>query len=171
MKIDQTRIDPLLQQEQAQKKPAATGKGGFDELLGLPVEDEAAAALMPPPGASAAFDPRFAASAEASGGVSAADALSAAAFLQDETANTVASLDGLLSELDTYTRELNSGGNTQLRSAYNRLDGIESRLHALKADPASARLLSDNNGLASIVNEMEVLATTEKFKFNRGDYL
>ena len=170
MKIDPNRIDPLVQQEQARKKPAVAGRGGFDELLGRLAEDMAAVP-MPPPGASAAFDPRFAASVSSSGGLSAADALSATAFLQEETASAVSSLDGLLDEMDAYAREIGSGENSHLRNAYTRLDGIESRLQALKATPALTQALADNGGLAAIVNEMEVLAATEKFKFNRGDYL
>lgn len=162
MKIDQNRIDPLLQQEQTQKSsPASVGKG-FDEVLareGAVTEQTAQAAPLPPPGAAAGFDPRF---VSETAGTSAVAALSL-----EETEKAVSGLDGLLDELDNYARDLNGASESHLRGAFGRLENIESRVAALKSDPAVA----GNTGLSGLVNEIEVLAATEKFKFNRGDYL
>ncbi len=70
--------------------------------------------------------------------------------------------------LDNYTKNLREPGQGNLREAYAALDDIASHVQTLKQKSGS--LLEQNSDLADIVNELEVLTTTEKFKFNRGDY-
>ena len=93
------------------------------------------------------------------------DATSADATGLDEA---MAQLDGLLDNWDAYARELGQGASSGgLRGAYSMLQGIDSSLRDLKQTMPN---LSDHEGLAAVVNELEVMAATEKFKFNRGDY-
>jgi len=163
MKIEQSRIDPLLQQEQAQKARGERTGEGFGEVMAREAArgDASRAGMpLPPPGVAAGFDPRFAAS----------DVM-AAALLHEGAEEAASGLEGLLDELAAYARELDGRGDSHLRGAYGRLESIESRLNALKADPAAGQALALNQNLAGILNELEVLAATEKFKFNRGDYL
>ena len=159
MKIDPAHIEALFSQEQAQSRPAVSGDG-FGDILAAETAGQLASSLaaMPPLGAAAQFDPRFNLDAIAS-------------LSQEETNIALSSLNGLLDELDTYASELSSMRNTHLRDASSRLDSIESRLGAFKADPAAAAFMAGNENFAAVINELEVLATTERIKFNRGDYL
>ena len=61
-----------------------------------------------------------------------------------------------------------AGKNGSLRQAYALLQGIDGQVASLKENTAGLR--GQNPGLDTLVNNLEVLATTEKFKFNRGDY-
>lgn len=75
---------------------------------------------------------------------------------------------GTLDMWDTYTATLGtSTKDTALRDAYSLLEGIDARVAQLRANPAAGR----NAALDAILNELEIMSTTEKFKFNRGDYL
>jgi hypothetical protein len=163
MKIEQGRIDPLLQQEQAQKTQGKLPGESFGEFMAREaalLTANQATMPVPPPGIAAGFDPRFVTG----------DVLAAATLFQESAEGAASGLNGLLDELTAYALELGGRGDP-LRSAHGRLEGIESRLNALKADPAAGQVLAQNRGLAGIANELEVLAATERFKFNRGDYL
>ena len=85
-------------------------------------------------------------------------------------------LDDLLGVVDTYSMALagqaSAGEQLQplqsgLKSAYNILDTISQKAQELKGMLSE---IGNNPVLAGIVNELDVMATTEKFKFNRGDY-
>ncbi|MHC1791740.1 hypothetical protein [Solidesulfovibrio sp.] len=77
-------------------------------------------------------------------------------------------MDTLLAEWENYADKLAAGsGGDSLKQAYGVLEHIESGVRQLKEDlPESA-----STGLGSLVNELEVMTVTEKFKFNRGDYI
>lgn len=74
---------------------------------------------------------------------------------------------GTLDLWDNYARALGSSGNTALRDAYALLEGIDGQLASLRSSPAMGK----SAVFDGLVNELEILAATEKFKFNRGDYL
>lgn len=73
---------------------------------------------------------------------------------------------GALDMWDRYASILGSPSSTALRDAYSVLEGIDSRIMELKGSPAA----SSNPALSGLLNELEVLSATERFKFNRGDY-
>ena len=76
---------------------------------------------------------------------------------------------GTLDMWDSYVSTLGDAGkNGSLRQAYALLQGIDGQVASLKENTAGLR--GQNPGLETLVNNLEVLATTEKFKFNRGDY-
>lgn len=85
------------------------------------------------------------------------------------TSDTAAmdTMDSLLTEWDSYTDQLASGsGGDSLKKAYGILQNIETGVQQLKDGLTG----STNTDLNSMANELEVMATTEKIKFNRGDY-
>ncbi len=73
-----------------------------------------------------------------------------------------------MDKFESYANTLREPSQGNLRDAYNTLEDVASHVQTLKTQSGS--LLEQNSNLASIINELEVLATTEKFKFNRGDY-
>ena len=73
---------------------------------------------------------------------------------------------GLLDSWDQYAQAL-SGGASQ-RSAWEMLAGMDKQTRALR-DSLSG-LPGGDADLESMLNELEVMSATEKFKFNRGDY-
>lgn len=74
---------------------------------------------------------------------------------------------GTLALWDDYTRALGGSSTTALRDAWNFLEDIDTQITQMRANPARAK----NPELDAIFNEIEILAATEKIKFNRGDYL
>ncbi len=79
--------------------------------------------------------------------------------LEEEIYSITAMLDGL----DAYAEKLTSSNSN--KAAWEDLQKISGQL---------ASLQQKNNlpqGLNALVDEIDVLATTEKFKMNRGDYL
>ncbi len=79
--------------------------------------------------------------------------------LEEEIYSITAMLDGL----DAYAEKLTSSNSN--KAAWDDLQKISGQL---------ASLQQKNNlpqGLNALVDEIDVLATTEKFKMNRGDYL
>lgn len=76
---------------------------------------------------------------------------------------------GTLDMWDSYVNALGSSGQDgSLRQAYSLLQGIDGQVSDLKTSTAAVR--GQNTGLDSLVNELDVMTATEKFKFNRGDY-
>ncbi len=81
----------------------------------------------------------------------------------------MAEVDNFFSGLEDYSKSLDSENDDNgLKSAWNALMGMDQTLKNAKASLAN---LPHDEALAGIINEMDILATTEKFKFNRGDYV
>ena len=73
-------------------------------------------------------------------------------------------------EWENYAATLQASGRDKgLRPAFGVLENIETGLKELKDKWPS--LSRDHPGLKSVVDELEVMAVTERIKFNRGDYL
>lgn len=90
-----------------------------------------------------------------------------AAMLQKPTEQTVMDkMNALLSKWEDYSQIIGSeDGN--LREGYSLLADIRRDIQEVKTDLAG----SPAQGLAAMVEELDILTTTEEFKFNRGDYL
>lgn len=73
---------------------------------------------------------------------------------------------GLLDAWDQYAEALSGGGSQ--RAAWTMLAGMDDQVKALRGSLKG--LAGDNPDLESMVNELEIMTATEKFKFNRGDY-
>lgn len=168
MKIRNEQIEALLQQEQKRTKRAGEA-GGFDELLSQELGENGqvqdALPVAPPPGARAGVISSLllqgVEQAEAVSPVQGAGTLSATEAMED--------IGGLLDGWDAYAGELGKSGSEGLRSAYSMLEGLDERVRTLREKTPD--LAQQHPGLAAMVNDLEVMTTTEKFKFNRGDYL
>ena len=168
MEINTEQLEALLRQQEQQATTARrqTGRsGGFDAILaqqlGGAEQANAAGGLLPPGAAQAGLISQMLLnSAEQS---QAADP--DAEILQE--AFTQAS--GTLDLWDSYAKTLGSSADGgSLRDAYALLEGIDSQVAQLKQGTAGVR--GKNPGFDSLLNELEVMTATEKFKFNRGDY-
>lgn len=81
-------------------------------------------------------------------------------------------LGGFTSSMDSlaaFASSLNSQAPNALKTAWNALDNLDVNLDFLRKE--LGRLPQANADMEAVLNEMEILAVTERFKFNRGDYL
>ena len=164
MKIQTDQITPVQQTGRVQTARQATATD-FGELLAKEVgqtrqasASAASAAVAPPPLAGVA-------------GLTQAMAVQAAGKVADissERRTVMDNVDGILNQWEKYSGQLSDGG-AQLRQAYGTLDNIHSGVKKLKDEHPG--LDGHSPQLSSLVNELEVMAVTEKIKFNRGDYL
>lgn len=168
MEINAEQLEALLrvQEQQAHNARKPSGQPGvFDAVFTqqLSGQDAGAAAASPlPPGAQTALYSQILLNdASASAATDPDAAVFQAAFDQ---------ASGTLDMWDAYAKTLGSSGkDASLREAYAILEGIDSEVARIRQDTSGVR--GKNQGLDSLLNELEVLAATEKFKFNRGDYL
>lgn len=78
-------------------------------------------------------------------------------------------LDGMFADFERYAQQIAQAQGNNLREAYQTLQTVSDQVAGFKADfPGVGEQMPQ---LASLLNELDVLATTETFKFNRGDYL
>lgn len=92
-----------------------------------------------------------------------------AAMLNQTTEQTVMDkMDTLLSKWENYSQIIGAADGN-LREGYSLLADIRQDIRAVKSDLAQNP--DQVEGLESMVEELDILATTEEFKFNRGDYL
>lgn len=85
----------------------------------------------------------------------------------EESGQAVAKVEAVLDQVETYSARLQSVApdGTGLREAHSALRDMQEQVDGLKS------VAEAQPGLQGIVNELDVLARTEQFKFNRGDYL
>jgi len=154
MKISSDRLEGLLPQEHIHKT-AGDGKA-FEDLLAQQLgQGQASEAAVSSTGAKT-IDPLLFVNSTDETQASAEEAMLAGMFDQ---------ADGLLHDWEDYAKSLGSG---QDKAAWNLLTGLDSRIKDLRGDVG--QLGARGNGLDAVLNELEVLTATEKFKFNRGDY-
>lgn len=170
MKIQTEQLDALFkQQELRAQKPAGATREDFGttlaQELGL-AQGGKASATTPLPGAQNAVI----------GQMLLGDTENTAAPDSDMEAVMQQSLSlasGALDTWESYVGALNQAGKPgaqgNLRDAYGFLQGLDSQVAALKQ--GAQPVLGKNPALANIVQELDVMTATEKFKFNRGDYV
>ena len=167
MEINAEQLEALLrvQEQQAQSARKPSGQPGvFDAMLTqqLAGQDATSATSPLPPGTQAALYSQIL-----------LNGASASQARDPDTAVMLAAFDqasGTLDMWDTYAKTLGSSPTDgSLREAYSLLEGIDSEVARIKQDTAGVR--GKNPGLDDLLNELEVLTATEKFKFIRGDYL
>jgi hypothetical protein len=160
MKIQTDQITPVKQTGTVHK-PTSPPASNFGEILAREVEggSKAQRAVAPPPLAGAA-------------GLAQAMAAQAAEKVTDvasERRAVMDNVDSILNQWEKYSGQLAGGSSVQLRQAYGTLETIHSGVKRLKDEHPG--LDGHSPQLSSLVNELDVMATTEKIKFNRGDYL
>ena len=170
MKINNEQLEALLRQQNQtsgvtsrQTRP----EGAFDAVLGMQLG--LADGAPPPPSAAAAGPAGPAAQASMISQMLLASQTEAANPDEDAIQSAFVQASGTLDMWDEYVNALSaSGQGGSLRDAYALLEGIDGQVAGLKAGAAGVR--GQNAGLDALINELDIMTTTEKFKFNRGDY-
>ena len=166
MKVRMEQLNALLQleQEQAAQKVQAKGEG-FEAMLAKELRQPGGSAqgtLPPPPGTQAGIINQIL--------LEPLEQAESGGQLEDELLQSFQQASGLLDSLNVYVNALSAhGANGNLKAIYPLLEGLEQQLGVLKQ--GATPLEEKHAGLASLINELEVLTTAEKFKFNRGDYI
>lgn len=164
MKITQEQVSALRQADNQEQSRTTVDPGIFQEMLTREVQGtqtpDAGQSPVPPIGGGMH---EIASLLQAEGASPAQD-------LSEKERTAMENVDSLLTEWENYADRLASGSQEGgLRQAYGVLEHIETGVQKLKQDwPGMAE---DNPGMGSLVNELEVMAVTEKIKFNRGDYI
>lgn len=161
MKIQANQLDALLRQEQLTKTNAQP-RESFDSFLNQEIGQGTGdlSQMLPPPGAGT-IDPLMLSSLEET---SATDGMDG-----DLAATLMGQADSALSTLDAYSQTLNAS-KVPGRSAWELLGSLDTQVAAMRGNLGKMSPTA-THGLDSVVNELEVIAATEKFKFNRGDYI
>lgn len=170
MKIQNEHLRALQENEAQRAKKTQNGEG-FDALLSReitanPAQGEEAASAAPLPGLAGPHGIQNPAllemqAAKTSGTLQA----QGMGVLQEATGD----MDAMLSMLDNYAGQLALDGKADMREAFSLLEGVSGEISRFKAKYPTVG--TEQPELASLVEELDVLATTETFKFNRGDYL
>jgi hypothetical protein len=157
MKISTEQLQ-LLAREQAKKGLGKNEGAGFNDLLAKEMKGDSAAAASTakqtavPHAGILGLNPLFA-TQQVNPSID-----------QQEIMNT---MDGVLNQLDQYAKKLGSS-DVNLRNVYQELQGIGQQMDRLRETMQSQGTSSPE--LDALYTEMDILATTETFKFNRGDY-
>lgn len=90
-----------------------------------------------------------------------------------ETAYTrsalMADIENSLSSLDLYTQSVQSqNASFDLKRAWQGLTAFNQSVNDLRQNYAS--LSEQDSSLDAMINDLEIMAVTETYKFNRGDY-
>ena len=156
MKISNERLEGLLPQEFGPKAVPGSGRD-FENVLALQLEQgtDGISPPNPPLAGPGGFAPLRLAEVETE---------------NDDAAlisGLVSEADDLLGVWEQYVATLGSG-EVSAKFAWGMLAGMDARVQSLRAE--MDKLGGQGQGLGAVINELEVLAATEKFKFNRGDY-
>ncbi|MDQ7834940.1 MAG: hypothetical protein RDU24_06120 [Humidesulfovibrio sp.] len=157
--LEGVRPDSLSQTNKA--KPASTAFGDLltQEVAKSGTDTAKTSALLPPPGGLGALSALM--------GVNAVE--SVAPTQQAEKA-IMEKVENLLDKWDQYAQNLQgSSGQVDLKKAYGVLQDIDGTVQQIKGE--NPNLAQQSPTLQGVVSELEVLAVTERIKFNRGDYL
>jgi len=163
MKISNEQQIAFEQSEARQKTQGAAE--GFDALLAASLAQGQAQGVSPlVPKSLGPLLGLVPGGIEAAGNLDPAQLAEIAGLSMQRAAVTI---DGLFSDMEKYANELGDRGN--LRNAYALLEQVGSRVTETKGEFPDMENQSPE--LAAMLNELDVLATVERFKLNRGDYL
>lgn len=165
MNIRTDYLESLKRLEQSQKPSSVSGGEGFAAVFAQEIgRAEDMEALSSPAVRNATIDP----------------SLFVNTLNETDTEETVSSADDAtllrmftgqatdaLHSWEEYAITLANGSTS--RAAWSALDGLDGQVQALKK--TLANFSQTEPELESVVNELEIMAATEKFKLNRGDYV
>lgn len=169
MEISTEQLEALLRQQEQQATAArrqADTSDGFEALLAQQLGGgaelaNAAGGLLPPGAAQAGLISQMLLNGAEQEQTRDPDA----EILQEAFAQA----SGTLDLWDSYAKTLGSSADGgSLRDAYALLQGIDSQVARIRQNTVGVR--GKNPGFDSLLNELEVMTATEKFKLNRGDY-
>lgn len=172
MKINSELERLLLGEQAAPKKPAVSSNNSALEAFGNCLDSELNAAN------------NTQATSTSSDGLAQLNVSSSSfAFAVDDLATTtrtktstdeesileslVSGIQGTVEEMDTYSGSLQTP--TDLKQAWSSLSAMNQNISAMQKD--YAKLSNQNPSIGSMLNSLDVMAVTETYKFNRGDYL
>ncbi|MFW5735233.1 MAG: hypothetical protein ACOCWR_09245 [Oceanidesulfovibrio sp.] len=164
MKIRPEQLEALRREEELRSRSQPDKTGKFGDMLAQEVrkgDSPEAAEGATPPGR-----------AEAAKATDAVRQVDRAEVIQPPTTEreVMETLDHVFDKWEQYADSLRSMQQQgDLRQAYGVLEDISSDVQGLKA--AAGGLGQQNPSLQSMVDSLEILTVTERFKFNRGDYL
>jgi len=162
MKISNEQIR-AIQEKEASRTKRPQELGDFDELLARQLDNgqqQVSATASEPVSASVkgTVSLPFADGVEGSSG--------SVPFFSEEAA---ALMEGMFNTFERYADQIAGNEKGDLRDAYSLLENMGGQIADFKARFPNAG--AEQPELAAMINELDVLATTETFKFNRGDYL
>lgn len=159
MKINPDQIESVRQQQEQKKSQKVAGNGNaFGELLSQEVAKASASgstAAAQAPAPPMAVNPLL--------HMQQVENTAAVGKEQQVIAQQV---DGALSKLENFAKNLEEPSS--LKQAHSALEELSGDLAAMKNEWPD--LAEKHPELGAVVNELEVLSVTERFKFNRGDY-
>lgn len=161
MKITSEQLRALQENEVRKAKPHHPS-GEFSELFTRQLDAGQSTGVVIPENAPATLQGAaaipFGGIPDASGS-SSHSAREQAAFL----------MDGMFTTAEQYAEQLARGASPDLKGAYGLLQNLNGQIEGFRKQyPDAGETMPE---LASLLNEIDVLATTETFKMNRGDYL
>lgn len=171
MKIRNDQLQPL-QESEVQRGKAQKGAKGFDDLFSRQLEANPAQAASGTAissglsGAAGSLSIHNPALLEMQAALAPESLQSAGLGIVQDAAND---MEGMLSTLDSYANELARDNKADMRGAYSMLESVSNKVNELKTRYPDME--KEQPELASLVKELDVLAMTETYKFNRGDYL
>ena len=142
-------------------KPPSTAFGDLlsQEVAKSDTEAPKSSATLPPPGGLGTLSALM--------GVSSVESVAPAPKAEKAIMEKV---ENLLDKWDQYAQNLQSAsGAVNLKEAYGVLQDIDGTVQQLKGE--NPDLAQKHPALQGMVSELEVMAVTERIKFNRGDYL
>ncbi|GAB7081698.1 hypothetical protein [Megalodesulfovibrio paquesii] len=167
MKIRSNHLE-TLRQEDLRRARQSSGTGMFDGMLAT----ESAKSDSP----DASQDSSQATAVATASPLPDIDVVGSATDAEAADANPLTEravmehLDSVLDQLESYASSLKDDSEQgALRNAYGVLEDISSQVGQLKQ--SLPELQQENPELQSVVDELEILTVTERFKFNRGDYI
>ncbi|PKN07780.1 MAG: hypothetical protein CVU73_10210 [Deltaproteobacteria bacterium HGW-Deltaproteobacteria-8] len=141
-------------------KPPSTAFGDLlnQEVTKSGTQTTKTSAPLPPPGGLGTLSALM--------GVSNVESVAPATTAENAIMEKV---ENLLDKWDQYAQNLQDGsGAVDLKKAYGVLEDIDGTVQQIKGE--NPNLAEQHPALQGVVKELEVMAVTERIKFNRGDY-
>lgn len=154
MKISNDFLEAIRRQEETQKPKTVSSTGqGFAELMA----EEATASQSLSGALGTRLDPAMLLP------LSGLEQPNADQDLETTITNQALTL---LDSFEGYAKQMASG--TSPKSLYSALNGMEGQLSQMRNTLDGMK--NPSSSLGGLLNELQVLTTTEKFKLNRGDF-
>jgi hypothetical protein len=164
MKIHPDQLEGVRPDSASQTNRVKPPSTAFGDLLNQEVtrsdtETTKISTPLPPPGGLGTLSALL--------GVGTVEAVEPAANAEKAIMDKV---ENLLDKWDQYAQNLQGGsGAVNLKEAYGVLEDIDGTVQQIKGE--NPNLAQQSPALQGVVSELEVMAVTERIKFNRGDYL
>jgi hypothetical protein len=160
MKISNEQLQ-AVQEIRTQRPAAQHADTGFDRILTRELDNDPALGTDASGRTALSLPPQLLPGLEAGGAAGTGTALPA---FSEEAAGMV---ENVLTELEGYASQLGRAEAADLRTAFASLQNMQEGISGFRE-----RFPGDSGGTAGeLIDELNVLAVTETFKFNRGDYL